>query len=80
MQNKSGKWSVAPPPPPPPPPRRSYKSLEREFMRNSDSFYILENISFSRLYERFSRNCQKIMFVLAHEHLLLDRTPSFGHQ
>ena len=27
------------------------------------------------LYERFSRNCQKSLFVLAYEHLLLDRTP-----
>ena len=28
-----------------------------------------------RLYERFSRNCQKSMFVLAYGHLLLDGTP-----
>ena len=28
-----------------------------------------------RLYERFSRNCQKSMFVLAYGHILLDGTP-----
>ena len=28
-----------------------------------------------RLYERFSRNCQKSMFVLAYGHILLNGTP-----
>ena len=28
-----------------------------------------------RLYERFSRNCQKSMFVLAYGHLLLEGDP-----